>query len=431
MHNVLALILGGGRGTRLYPLTKERAKPAVPLAGKFRLIDIPISNCINSGVNRIFVLTQFLAQSLNHHVAQAYQFDGFRRQGFVSILAAEQTPETQGSDWYQGTADAVRKTLHHTNRYRFNEFLILSGDHIYRMDYRKMILEHRERDADITVAALEVAREKAPELGLMDVDDSGIIERFVEKPKDPDVIDSLEIGPRFFELREEQVRPGLFLANMGVYLFKREALIELLAASDDEDFGKQILPSAIDHGLKMYSHLFNGYWEDIGTIQAFYEANLAFADPVPRFSFYDEVDRMYTRTRHLPPSKLVNGSQLERTLLTEGCIIDGATVHRAVIGIRSKLGRSTIRNSVLMGSDFYETDEDRTDALRRGIPQVGIGYDCHIERAIIDKNARIGNRVRLVGGTSVDREGEFWTLRDGVLVIHKDAIVPDGTQLVF
>ena len=431
MHNVLALILGGGRGTRLYPLTKERSKPAVPLAGKYRLIDVPISNCINSGVNRIFVLTQFLAQSLNHHIAQAYRFDSFRRTGFVSILAAEQTESTSGNDWYQGTADAVRKTLRHTNRYRFDEFLILSGDHIYRMDYEKMIEEHRERDADITVAALEVSRDKVPELGVMDIDDHGAINRFVEKPQDQAVIDTLEIGPRFFELREEQVRPGLFLANMGVYVFKREALIELLNTNNDEDFGKQILPAAIEQGMRMYSHLFNGYWEDIGTIRAFFDANLAFADPVPKFSFYDEVDRMYTRTRHLPPSKIVHNAQLERTLLTEGCILDGCTINHAVIGIRSLIGRSTIRSSILMGADYYENDFDRAENHKLGRPVVGIGSNCLIERAIIDKNARIGNNVRLIGNDVPDQSGDFWTLRDGILVIHKDAVVPNGTELVF
>ncbi|MCB2197772.1 glucose-1-phosphate adenylyltransferase [bacterium] len=431
MHNVLALILGGGRGTRLHPLTKERSKPAVPLAGKYRLIDVPISNCINSGVNRIFVLTQFLAQSLNHHVAQAYRFDSFRRTGFVSILAAEQTEGMGTSDWYQGTADAVRKTLRHTNRYRFDEFLILSGDHIYRMDYEKMIAEHRERDADITVAALEVARDKVSELGVMEIDDHGGIQRFVEKPKDDAIVDTLEIAPRYFELRDEEVRKGLFLANMGVYVFKREALIELLEASDDEDFGKQILPYAIEHGMKMYSHMFNGYWEDIGTIRAFFDANLAFADPVPKFSFYDEVDRMYTRTRHLPPAKLVNNAQLERTLLTEGCILDGASINRAMVGIRSLIGRSTIKSSILMGADYYENDEDRAENSLKNRPAVGIGSGCHIERTIVDKNARIGNNVKLVGNDVEDKQGNFWTLRDGVLVIHKDAVVPDGTELVF
>ncbi|HEX05548.1 MAG TPA: glucose-1-phosphate adenylyltransferase, partial [Bacteroidetes bacterium] len=290
MDNVLAMILGGGRGTRLHPLTKERSKPAVPLAGKYRLIDIPISNCLNSGIDQIFVLTQFLSQSLNQHISTTYHFDPYRRQGFISVLAAEQQTEGNATyDWYQGTADAIRKNMRHAERLKFHEFLILSGDHLYRMDYEQMIEEHRERGADITVSALVVSRKNVSELGVMDIDDHGHIERFVEKPDEPKIIDSLEIGPRFFKLRDEPVQKGLFLANMGVYVFNRKTLHDLLNKKDDQDFGKEILPHAIESGLKVYAHKFNGYWEDIGTIRAFFDANLALTDPIPKFDFFDEV----------------------------------------------------------------------------------------------------------------------------------------------
>jgi glucose-1-phosphate adenylyltransferase len=431
MHNVLSLILGGGRGTRLYPLTKERSKPAVPLAGKYRLIDIPISNCLNAGVNRIFVLTQFLAQSLNHHISLTYRLDAFRRQGFVNVLSAEQTGAEQ-DDWYQGTADAVRKTLRHCERYRFKEFLILSGDHIYRMDYEKMVEEHRERGADVTVAALEVPREKVPELGVMELDDNGRITRFVEKPTDDKVIDSLEISPEYFNNRGEAPREGLYLANMGVYVFNRDAMHDLLMEHEDaEDFGKQILPLGVKKGLKVYAHRFSGYWEDIGTIRAFYEANLAFADPMPKFSFYDEVNPIYTRARFLPPTK-TNSARVEQSLVGDGCIIEGAEITRSIIGIRSIIReRSILRNSILMGADFYDSSAMPDPNRPKGSPDIGIGKDVLIERAIIDKNARIGDGAKLIGGDKPDAEGDQWTLRDGILVIHKNAVISPGTELVF
>jgi len=431
MHNVLALILGGGRGTRLYPLTKERSKPAVSLAGKYRLIDIPISNCLNSGVSRIFVLTQFLAQSLNHHVSRTYYFDAFRRQGFVNILSAEQTSVEQ-DDWYQGTADAVRKTLRHTKRYNFREFLILSGDHIYRMDYGKMIREHRERGADVSIAALEVSRDKVPELGVMQIDDEGGIERFVEKPQDDKIIDSLEITPRYFENMGEPDRRGLYLANMGVYVFNREVMHEMLQKhTEAEDFGRQILPSAIENGLKVCAHRFDGYWEDIGTIKAFYQANLEFADPVPKFTFYDELNPIYTRPRFLPPIK-TNSAEIRQALICEGSIIEGAKINKCVIGIRSVVREgSTLDHCILVGADYYDSEERKAQFETSPLPELGIGRGCYIQKAIIDKNARIGDGCRLVGGDKPDAEGENWTLRDGILVVHKEAVIKPGTELVF
>lgn len=431
MHNVLAMILGGGRGTRLYPLTKERSKPAVPLAGKYRLIDIPISNCLNSGIDRIFVLTQFLAQSLNHHISTAYRFDPYRRHGFVSVLAAEQTEAKGRSDWYQGTADAIRKTLRHAERLRFDEFLILSGDHLYRMEYRRMIEEHRDRGTDVTVAALEVERDKVPALGVMEIDDRGRIQRFVEKPQDPAVIDTLEIPPRYFELRDEPVQRDLFLANMGVYVFNRDVLMDVLHRGEEEDFGKQILPQAVQEGVRVHAHRFGDYWEDIGTIRAFFDSNLALTDPVPRFNFFDDVDRIYTQGRFLPPNK-INAAELSRVLLADGCIIDRSTIRHAVIGIRSLVGEGTsIEHSIVMGLDYYETSEERETAREQGLPLMGIGRGCEFRRAIIDKNVRIGDRVKLIGGDAEDREGDGWTLRDGILCVHKETVIPDGTELVF
>ncbi|MCB2212661.1 glucose-1-phosphate adenylyltransferase [bacterium] len=431
MHNVLAMILGGGRGSRLFPLTKERSKPAVPLAGKYRLIDIPISNCINSGIDRIFVLTQFLAQSLNQHISTAYRFDPFRREGFVNILAAEQTDMKDQNDWYQGTADAIRKTLRHAETMRFDEFLILSGDHLYRMDYSQMVEEHRERGADVTVAALEVSRDIVPGLGVMDIDLNGQIERFVEKPTEDKVIDSIEIQPKYFELRNEPVRQGLFLANMGVYVFNREVLHDLLSATEDEDFGKEILPHAIQQGMKVYAHQYNEYWEDIGTIRAFFDANLALTDPIPKFNFFDDVDRIYTHGRFLPPSK-INGASFSRALLSDGCIADHCDIFHSVIGIRSVIGMSSrLEHVIVMGQDYYPTKEERDSFDTKKIPQMGIGKHCYVRQAIIDKNAHVGDGCKLVGGDKEDQYGDGWTLRDGILCIHKGAVLEPGTELIF
>ncbi len=431
MENVMAVILGGGRGTRLFPLTRQRSKPAVPLAGKYRLIDIPVSNCLNSHINRIFVLTQFMAASLNRHIAVTYNFDAFRGESFVNSLSAEQTYR-KTSDWYQGTADALRKTLMHYERYRFKEFLILSGDHIYQMDYSTMIEEHRQREADITVAALEAERQKVPELGVMQIDENGRIVNFVEKPTDESLIDGLEISPKYFSSRNEKIRKGLFLANMGVYVFNRDVLIDLLNSGNENDFGKQLLPRAVKEEFKTYAHLFSDYWEDIGTIRAFYEANLAFTDWAPKFNLYEDSRMVYTHGRHLPPSK-INGAKLSQSLLGEGCIVDEAEITQSIIGIRSVINRGVrIHLTYVMGSDYCETVDERRMAESLGRPPVGIGENTHIERAIIDKNARIGRNVKLIGGDLPDVEsGEGWMLCDGILVIEKDAEIPDGTRLVF
>lgn len=431
MKNVLALILGGGRGTRLHPLTAERSKPAVPLAGKYRLIDIPISNCLTSGVHRVFVLTQFLAESLNHHISMSYRFDSFR-EGFVSILAAEQTA-FEGEDWFAGTADAVRKVLRHTQRYRFDEYLVLSGDHIYRMDYSKLVAEHRARGADITAAAMEVDRSMVPELGVMEIDAAGDVTRFVEKPKEEAVIDTLEISPSYFQARGEDVREGLFLANMGIYLFRRQVLDQLLLDTlpHAKDFGKEVLPFSVASNLCIQAHRFAGYWEDIGTIKAFFDANLAFTDAHPVFSFFDENQRIFTRPRNLPPNK-VYGSTLDRVMLAQGCVVWQSELNHVVVGVRSRIGAGAkLHDTVLMGSDFFENDADRAENRRLGRPNIGIGAGATIRRAIVDKNARVGRAVVLVGGNKEDCSGEGWTLRDSVLVVHKNAIIPDGTVLSF
>ncbi len=429
MRNTLAVILGGGRGTRLYPLTKVRSKPAVPLAGKYRLIDIPVSNCLHSNITRIFVLVQFHSASLIRHIRLTYNFDSFRSEGFVHILAAEQTESSD--EWFRGTADAVRKTLRHYYRFRFNEYLVLSGDHIYRMDYRKMIEEHRERGADITMAALIVPREKVPELGVLEIDEAGRIIRFVEKPRDEAVIDTLEVGAEYFRRRGEPVRKGLFLGNMGVYLFRREVLEEMLQAYGEEDFGKHILPLAVKNGLKVYSHLFDDYWEDIGTIRSFYEANLAFVEPIPQFSFYDEERPIFTRARYLPPSKITRVAA-ERAMFSEGCIVEDAIVERSIIGVRSIIRKgAVVRNSYVMGSDYHESPEDFEALEIEGLPPVGVGENSLLDGVIVDKDARIGRDVKVIAGPGPDREGEGWMLRDGVVVIEKEAVIPDGTVLDF
>lgn len=429
MRDVLAVILGGGKGTRLYPLTKQRSKPAVPLAGSYRLIDIPISNCLNSDISRIFVLTQFNSASLNRHISLAYHFDSFRREGFVNILAAEQTPHS--TDWFLGTADSMRKTLRHYSRYRFKYFLVLSGDHVYRMDYRKLVREHIKAGAEVTVAAQPVGRDKASEFGLLEIDDHGFIQTFIEKPKDPEVLNKLEIGEKFWQHQGLEPRKDQFLANMAVYVFNRETLEEMLKNGEEMDFGKEVFPRAVEEERRVYTHLFEGYWEDIGTIRSFYEANLGFCEVVPKFNFYDEESPIYTHARFLPASKITRVTT-DQTLLSPGCIIDDAYVRHSIVGIRSVIGKgSTIIDSVLMGADDYELDEDRAynDKLKR--PHIGIGHDCHIEGAIIDKNARIGNGVRVVAGDVPDTEGDGWYLKDGVVVIEKNAVIPDGTQIVF
>jgi glucose-1-phosphate adenylyltransferase len=422
---VLAVVMGGGRGTRLHPLTAERCKPAVPLAGKYRLVDIPISNCINSGINRIVVLTQFHTASLHRHIQNAYHFDPFGG-GFVEILSAEQTEKT--NDWYQGTADAVRRNLQHFRNFPHDYVLILSGDQLYRMDFAKIVAEHAASGADVTIAAIPFPVSKIEGLGLMQVNDDLSIARFAEKPKDPAVIRSLVLGPaleaRLTAPHDEQH----CLASMGIYVFNRAALAEALAG-DEKDFGKEIIPGLLGK-RKLHAHIFEGYWEDIGTVRAFFDANLALAQPLPPFNFYDPAAPVYTQERFLPASKL-NKCDVDHVVIADGAIITNATLRRCVVGPRAFIGDgSRLSDVVMMGADEYETDEARRAALARGLPSVGVGKDCDIQGAIIDKNARLGDGVRLSAAGKPDGAyAHGIIIRDGVLVVPKGAVIPAGTTV--
>ncbi len=421
---VVTVILGGGRGTRLYPLTALRAKPAVPLGGKYRLIDIPVSNSINSGYRSVYVLTQFNSASLNRHVGRTFHFDIFTR-GFVEILAAEQNDVT--GDWYQGTADAVRKQLRHFDRADYDHVLILSGDHLYRMDYRELIRTHVEAGADVTVSTIAVDRAGCEGFGIMGVDGGGRIRAFREKPAAADDISSLAAPSPLADRWSLGDRP--YLASMGVYVFSRDALRHGLSLPDALDFGKDILPAMVD-SHRVQAHHFGGYWEDIGTIDAFFEANLALCEPDASFRFWDEDAPMYTRRRFLPASKLLH-SHVDRCIITEGCIIEGATLDRCVVGLRGRLREGVqARSSIIMGADFYETDARRRDNVAAGRPHVGIGEGTVLERCIIDKNARIGAGCVLRSTPDrADAEGEGWVIRDGIIVVGKNAVIPAGTTV--
>jgi len=414
IRDVMALILGGGRGTRLYPLTKLRAKPAVPIGGKYRLIDIPISNCLNSGIHKIYALTQFLSASLHRHIYQTYKFDVFSG-GFVYILAAEET--ASGMDWYQGTADAVRKQLSRLAHARVEDLLILSGDHLYRMDYGEFVELHREERADVTIAVQPVARADASRFGILKTDEEGRIISFHEKPR-ADELDGLESIP-------DSDRP--YLASMGIYLFRADMLRQVLEESDAEDFGNQIIPAAIET-LRVYAFRFDGYWEDIGTIRALYEANLALTLPDPPFDFYDPNNPIYSRPRFLPSSR-ADGCHLERTVLAEGCLIEQSDIRESVIGLRSVIGPDArVTRTVMMGADFYETPGWKAENRRRDRPDVGIGRGSIIEGAIIDKNARIGEGVTIrphAPGEDMVK-AENYVIQDGIVVVPKNAVIPDG-----
>jgi glucose-1-phosphate adenylyltransferase len=417
MRDVLAVILGGGRGSRMYPLTKLRAKPAVPIGGKYRLIDIPISNCLNADIHKIYVLTQFLSASLHRHIYQTYKFDLFSG-GFVYTLAAEET--SRGMDWYQGTADAVRKQLSHFMRARAEDILVLSGDHLYRMDYTEFIELHREKRADVTVAVQPVALADAPRFGILKVDTDGRITSFHEKPE----ADELE----GLECTSDSDRPCM--ASMGIYLFRSDVLREVLEESEAEDFGKQIIPDAIE-SRRVYAFSFDGYWEDIGTIGAFYEANLGLTRPNPPFDFYDPLHPIYTRPRFLPSSR-ADGCDLERVVLAEGCLIEQSEIRESVIGLRSIIrSDARIARTVMMGADFYETPVRKAENRRLGRPDVGVGRGSVIEGAIIDKNARIGEGVIIRPHASDEDmvETENCVIRDGVVVIPKNAVIADGTVI--
>jgi glucose-1-phosphate adenylyltransferase len=418
--SVVSVILGGGAGSRLYPLTATRSKPAVPIAGKYRLVDIPISNCINSAINRMFVLTQFNSASLNKHIKNTYQFSAFSS-GFVDILAAEQTPDNPG--WFQGTADAVRQSLKHIGNNDFEYVLILSGDQLYQMDFAKMIDDHAAQGADITIATIPVGDREAPEFGILKTNEENAITSFIEKPKK-------ELLPEWVsDTGTEMQRQGRnYLASMGIYIFNRKLLFDLLLEDkkDTTDFGKEIIPYSIDK-YKVVSYQYAGYWTDIGNIYSFFEANLALTLEIPLFNLFDNRNVVYSRARMLPPAK-ISGTTLERTLIAEGTIINASRIENSVIGIRSRVGQgSTIVSCYMMGSDYFETLDEITHSSERGLPKLGIGDRCYIRNVIIDKNCRIGNDVRINGGSHLpDADHSLYTVKDGIVVLKKGAILPDG-----
>ena len=418
-QRTLSIIMGGGAGTRLFPLTKDRSKPAVPLGGKYRLVDIPISNCLNSGLRSIYVLTQFNSMSLHRHIQASYKFDNFSR-SFVDILAAQQTPE--GSEWYQGTADAVRQNLRYFLEQPYEHFLILSGDQLYRMDFRVLLHQHIRSGADITLATTPVKREAASDFGLMLSGPDRRVTRFIEKPKDPAVQDEFKLDPELLESIGSEPSEELFQASMGIYVFNRQVLIDCLEG-DLDDFGKHVIPKAIgERHVNVF--IFKGYWEDIGTIRAFFEANLDLTELVPKYSFFVAQSPIYTHPRFLPGSK-INGATLRQAIISDGCIISDAHIERSVIGVRSIIrSGATIRNSVIMGGDHFETDGQME---RAGAPPIGIGRNCVIDRAIIDKNARIGDGVVITPeGKPNHVDAENYYIRDGIVVVPKDAVIPVG-----
>ncbi len=425
MRNVVTLVLGGGRGSRLLPLTKYRSKPAVPLAGKYRLIDIPLSNCINSGLNRIYVLTQFMSVSLHRHIRRSYRFDAFGG-GFVEILAAQQTME-QTTDWYEGTADAVRKNIRYLEQPGIDYVLVLSGDQLYRMDFMDMLRTHRESKSDATIATIPVDRHSASALGIMRVDDDGRVRGFVEKPKNEAALASVLMDPKWIDQHGVQSNGRECLASMGIYLFNRDVLLDVLRSSTYQDFGKEVFPSLIEP-KRVHVHLFDGYWEDIGTIQAFYKANLALASDQPPFDLTSAEMPIYSRARFLPPSR-IDGATIRHSLIADGCQIGaGATIENSVIGLRCIIGPDvTIRDSIIMGADYYESEADRTADLKLDRPPYGIGAGTRITKAIVDKNVRIGRGVTIDapehGGF---REWPQCAISDGIAVITKDALLPDG-----
>lgn len=417
--------MGGGRGTRLYPLTKYRCKPAVPLAGKYRLVDIPISNCINSGFDSIYLLSQFNTASLHKHIQQTYKFDSFGN-GFVDILAAEQTDS--GGDWYQGTADAVRKNMHHFERHgEVCHYLILSGDQLYQMNFKEMLNRHIANNADITIAAKPMPKSEAPSLGVMRVNDNLEIVEFAEKPKDEKVINSFLVGDN---LKHNLKDPNAdyCLASMGIYIFSQHVLEEAMSGSE-MDFGKEIIPGLLGK-KKLCAYIFDGYWEDIGTVGAFFEANLALTEPNPEFDFHKQDKPIYTHCRFLPGAKIF-GTKIDRANIADGSVIRADSLERCVIGIRSIIeGGTLLKNVIMMGADYYESQEEREYNVSRGVPPIGIGRNCKIENAIIDKNARIGDNCVLSPKGKPDKwEAEGLYVRDGVLIVTKQAVIASGTTV--
>lgn len=427
LSRVLGVILGGGAGTRLFPLTGERAKPAVPLAGKYRLVDIPISLCINSGIKRIFLLTQYLSSSLHRHVQQSYRFDDYQPRGFIEIMAATQKGDSSG--WYQGTADAVRQNMMHFRTHDYDLVLILSGDQLYRMDFREIIQQHIKSGAEVTVATIPVSREPARSFGIMQIDANKEIVRFVEKPKQDDALDTLKMGGDALNEIGRDRHDDLFLASMGIYVFNREAMNEALADPLKQDFGKDIIPQMIGK-KKLFSYVYQGYWEDIGTIRAFYDANLDLTEPLPRFDFFESGSPIYTRGRFLPSSK-INEARISKSIVSDGCILTRADIHHSIIGIRSRLDEGVqVRDSIIMGADYYESVKSLEENARIGRPAIGIGANTIIEGAIVDKNTRIGKNVVIKAeGKTGSIDHPFYHYRDGIVVIPKDRIIPDGTVI--
>jgi glucose-1-phosphate adenylyltransferase len=424
-RDVISVILGGGAGTRLFPLTQDRSKPAVPLAGKYRIVDIPISNCLNSGLKRIFLLTQFNSSSLHRHIQQSYRFDEFSH-GFVEIMAAQQTPDSNA--WYQGTADAVRQNLGHFNNCPHKYVLILSGDQLYRMNFREVIDQHIRSGADVTVATIPVNRTDARSFGIMQIDGEERITRFVEKPQENEVIDTLRMDGATRAKLGIYGDEDLLLASMGIYVFNRDVMEKALAGKH-VDFGKHIIPNLISSG-RLYAYVYQGYWEDIGTIKAFFDANLDLVNEIPKFNFFDTQAPIYTHARYLPASKIVRG-QIEKAVISDGCIIVDAHIQHSIVGIRSRIEPgAVIKDSILMGLDDYETSDEAQGNIARGLPPLGIGRNCYIERAIIDKNARIGDHVRISPeGKPENLDGDGWYIRDGIVVVPKGAILRPGTVI--
>lgn len=418
--SVVAVILGGGAGSRLYPLTASRSKPAVPIAGKYRLVDIPISNCINSNINRMFVLTQFNSASLNKHIKNTYHFSAFST-GFVDILAAEQTPDNAG--WFQGTADAVRQSLRHISNLEFDYILILSGDQLYQMDFSEMMAAHKEKGADISIATIPVDDRDAPEFGILKTDENNFITSFIEKPKKdllPDWVS--DTGAEMQKLGKH------YQASMGIYIFSKQVLYDLLNDKypNATDFGKEIIPeSIVNH--KVVGFQYDGYWTDIGNIYSFYEANLALTQEIPPFNLFDNTKTVYTRARMLPPAK-ISGTTLEKTIIAEGSIILASRMEQSVVGIRARIGHgTTVVNTYIMGNDYYETIDEMAQDKKKGLPLIGIGERCYIKDAIIDKNCRIGNDVRINGGAHLaNTDHALYTVKDGIVVVKKQAVLPDG-----
>ena len=418
MRDVMGIVLGGGQGRRLFPLTKFRSKPAVPLGGKYRLVDIPISNCLNSQINKVFVLTQFNSASLNKHIVHTYKFDMFNG-GFVDILAAEQTPDN--TNWFQGTADAVRQSIKHLLPYSdINYVMILSGDQLYQLDFRKVMGFHISNNADITVAAIPVSAESASDLGIMKIRPNGTIIAFREKPNPEDLA----------EVRYAERADGCdYLASMGIYVFRKQFLMDLLKDSPAIDFGRELIPQAVNKH-KLMAYIFDGYWEDIGTIRSFYEANLALTETSPKFNFYNVASPVYTHPRNLPGSKL-NNCNIHQSIISEGCILTGSDIKHSIIGLRSRIGGgTTIKHSIILGADFFETNEQLDENAARKMPHIGIGNHCTIINAIIDKDVRIGDNVSIINAHNVqEKDDENYCIRDGIIVVPKGAYIRSGTVI--